>query len=400
MKFLQNPDNWQNEGPGQFAAAADGFCISQTAPGFSRWKCTLPCPRDAEALAFSVRFRTEECTEPLACYALITQWSDTGEMLSRMYGENSGNVKQCVFTPAPQCVRITVELGLKAAGRAFFGIPQIVPCPAPASRPVKIAATYLTPSPDPQTALERILRMIDETAREHPDLLILSETAATFGCGLPTKQAAEDVNGPFCRCVREKAKEHGMFIAAGFLEKDGASCYNTTLLFDRSGDVVGKYRKTHLTFAEYEAGILPGDELPVFDTELGRIGLLVCFDAYFPEPARILAGKGAELLVVSTIGDASFRHVSRALENGVYVAVAGTHSRNLNGCGIAPSKIISPTGNVLAQTDVSGTAAIARIDLADRGNEPWLSFPCEGAIPGNVYASECRPVLYETESKR
>ena len=179
-----------------------------------------------------------------------------------------------------------------------------------------------------------------------------------------------------------------------FHEKDGERIFNTSLLIDRSGNIAGKYRKTHLSLNEYEQGISPGDELPVFDTDFGKVGMLICWDMYFPEPARIMAMKGAELILVSTVGDPSVRHVSRALENGIYVAVSGCMFQNLNNCGIEPAKIIAPDGTVLAQTNTVGESAIAEIDLNDKRPIYWLSAAGAYTVPNNIYLNERRPDLY------
>ncbi len=86
-------------------------------------------------------------------------------------------------------------------------------------------------------------------------------------------------------------------------EKEGSLIYNTGVLMDRGGNIAGKYRKVQLPLAEAEFGVTPGCEFPVFDTDFGKIGILICFDHFFPEPARILSYNGAEIIFVPTIGN-------------------------------------------------------------------------------------------------
>lgn len=99
--------------------------------------------------------------------------------------------------------------------------------------------------------------------------------------------------------------------------------HNTAVLVGREGQIIGKYHKSHLALVEYENGMVPGDSYPVFDTEFGKVGMLVCWGAYFSEPARAMARQGAELLLVSTAGNPTHWHIARAKENGVYRICSG-----------------------------------------------------------------------------
>ena len=109
-------------------------------------------------------------------------------------------------------------------------------------------------------------------------------------------ELAQPVPGLFTEEFSAMAREHGLHIVMGTLvEHDGRRCYNTSVLLDDNGRIVGRYRKIKLWDGEKDY-ITPGVELPVFATELGRIGLLVCWDLAFPELAKDLALQGAELI--------------------------------------------------------------------------------------------------------
>jgi predicted amidohydrolase len=110
---------------------------------------------------------------------------------------------------------------------------------------------------------------------------------------------AEDLDGPTVAAWRRLAARHGGHIAGGFCERDGDSIFNTAVLV--SGDGVAlRYRKLHL-FGDEKGAFTPGDlGLPVVDTALGRIGACVCYDLRFVETVRILALRGAELILVPT----------------------------------------------------------------------------------------------------
>ena len=169
---------------------------------------------------------------------------------------------------------------------------------------------------------------------------------------------------------------------------------NTAVLLNRNGELVGKCSKSHLTISEYEKGLIPGDSYPVFDTEFGKVGMLICWDAYFPEPSRAMAFQGAEILLVTTAGNPHFRHVAIAKENGVYVLVSCRSGVIMPEEGVAPTKIISPSGKILAQCNTEGEAAKVEIDLNSYEGIRNLSIPNCYSNPHNIYMHEWRDDLY------
>src|ERR1039458_2412188 len=89
----------------------------------------------------------------------------------------------------------------------------------------------------------------------------------------------------------ELALKHSSYVAAGMYEREGTAIYNTAVLIDRAGNVEGKYRKVYLPREEVEAGLMPGSDYPVFRTDFGTVGLMICYDVFFADPARALATK-------------------------------------------------------------------------------------------------------------
>ena len=77
------------------------------------------------------------------------------------------------------------------------------------------------------------------------------------------------------------------------MEREGTAIYNTAVLIDRDGLLVGKYRKVNLPYDEFEDGITPGSDYPVFQTDFGKVGMMICWDSQFPDAARALAGGAA-----------------------------------------------------------------------------------------------------------
>ena len=83
-----------------------------------------------------------------------------------------------------------------------------------------------------------------------------------------------------------------------FTEREGAAIYNTAVLLDRTGKLMGKYRKVYLPREEIQGGLTPGNDFPVFDTDFGKVGMMICWDVEYADPARALALNGAEIILL------------------------------------------------------------------------------------------------------
>ncbi len=166
-------------------------------------------------------------------------------------------------------------------------------------------AQYAIHDGDPGVNIERSVAAILDAATAGAGLVVLPELANS-GCDLPSREFAlnlaeeagstTDSEGPTLRAWQLAAEETGLFIVGGFLEREGDLLYNSAAIVGPD-NFLGRYRKTHLWHTEkllYE----PGRELPVFETPLCNIGVLVCYDAWFPEAARTLALRGADLLCI------------------------------------------------------------------------------------------------------
>ena len=136
----------------------------------------------------------------------------------------------------------------------------------------------------------------------------------------------EPIDGPFIRKASSLSKELKIYFVLGFLEREDDSLYNSALIIDPQGEIIGRYRKTH--FAQgYEINpefYKPGRDFPVFNTIFGKIGIMICYDRQLPEPARILTLNGAEILIVPSYGGYSDENGwntilmrARARENGI-----------------------------------------------------------------------------------
>lgn len=159
----------------------------------------------------------------------------------------------------------------------------------------------------------------------------------------------QTIPGPLTDELGAIAKKFSMMIIACFFEKDAHGCYNTAVLIDRQGRIQGRYRKVQLPAPETWV-CRPGTELPVFTTDIGKIGIEICYDIIFPEITSCLALQGAEIIFHPTSGfgwteDLGTSTVKvRAADHTLWLAVA----KNGNIHAPGRSCIINPIGQVVA----------------------------------------------------
>jgi len=242
---------------------------------------------------------------------------------------------------------------------------------------MRVALGQLPISPDPAINLGRVREALTDAARRGADLAVFPEaTQARFGSDL--RAVAEPLNGPFGTGLADAARSTGVALVAGVFEPapDGR-VYNTAVAYDGAGTLVTAYRKIHLfdSLGERESEVVaPGSEPVVTDLAGIRVGIMTCYDVRFPELARALVARGAELIVLPAAWAAGlFKEEhwvtlvrARAIENTAWVAAAcqvpdPSSPPTRAPTGVGRSLLVDPLGVV--RTDLGPFAGVGVADL-------------------------------------
>ena len=239
--------------------------------------------------------------------------------------------------------------------------------------------TFLLPNADsdaPRASkadnIEKARRLLDVAGERKSDIVCLPELFATKRS---TNQGeAEPVpGGDISKMLSEEARKWRMYVVGCLYEKKNGKTYNTVAIFDRAGEVAGTFNKVHLPKEEVNIAA-PGDSFPVFKTDFGAIGAIVCYDLHFPEAARVEAIRGADIIFWPTMyGEPreSMTEVllrARAIENKLFM-VSSNYAQDV-GPHIGFSAVISPYGEILANTGRKEGVATATVNLDDKPSWP------------------------------
>jgi len=272
-----------------------------------------------------------------------------------------------VYRAPAKAARAVVELHLQWAAEAKveWSDVSLTETSPSAGRKVRLAAVHYRPKGG-HTAIDNCRQfapLIEKAAKERADLVVLPETLTYYGLGKSYAECAEPVPGPSSDYFGELAKQHNLYIVSGLLERDRHLIYNVAALSGPDGKLVGKYRKVALPRSEIAGGIAPGNEYPVFETRFGKLGLMVCYDGFFPEVARQLAMRGAEVVAWPVWGCNPMLASARACENHIYL-VSSTYediSRNW-----MLTAVYDHDGKPLVKAEKWGTVVTAEVDLDQR----------------------------------
>jgi 5-aminopentanamidase len=269
----------------------------------------------------------------------------------------------------------------------------------PASR---VAVGQMNPDPGNVAAnLAHVESIVRAAADAGAKLVVLPETATT-GYFITDRLAelAETEDGPTSARLGGMANTWGVHLAVGMPVVADGRFYDAQLLFGPDGRRLATYWKAHLFSAEREY-YAPGDKPVVVDTELGRIGMTVCYDLIFPDYVRRLVDLGADIVINSTnwISDAWQRDRwgwtgpvvqalagTRALENGVWLAMADCYGPEAGFDSLGHSCVAAPSGRIVASVGQGQGFALADIMHGGDDLEKWRSIA--------TYRQDRRPELY------
>ncbi len=223
---------------------------------------------------------------------------------------------------------------------------------------VKIAGVQMNPKIlDKEGNLAKCLELVQVTATEGARLIVFPECALTGYCFSSLKEAlpvAESIPGPSTDRLIAACRELNVYVVIGLLERHGDKCYNVAALLGPEG-LVGKHRKVHLPYIGVDRFLNHGDlPLSVHETEVGRIGMGICYDAQFPEYSRVLALQGADIIALPTNWPEGREIVpahiipARAVENIVFYVAINRVGEERNFKFFGGSKIVHRFGKVLA----------------------------------------------------
>ena len=358
-----------------------GGALRLTAPGpatFGAWRRQISGLTGGKTYRFTAWFRSENIPNERRSVIPRLQWLDAQaqpvkvtvrppEYVLDTGRENGWTQVETTLTAPETAAGLDVQLALGfAAGASLWWdrvvLAEVDPVPG---RTVRVMTVHQRPRGLRSAAanVEAFIATILQHRDQRPDIICLPEGMTVVGTGKSYVDVAESLPGPTTERLGAIARELNTYIVAGLYEREAPAVFNTAVLIDRTGRLVGRYRKTHLPREEWEQGLTPGDTYPVFDTDFGRIGLMVCWDLQFPEPWRALGQQGAELVLLPIWGGSETLLRARAIENHAFVV---SSSYDMRSC------VVAPDGQILAEATSTAPVATAAVDLDRKIYQTWL----------------------------
>lgn len=329
-----------------------------------------------------VRFRVEGVTDVTLCSLFNLVWRQDGRLIREVLldevtreGEwlRVGKTDQCPAGADTADLEIFFRHSL--TGDLIVGEASLTVADAPpAPRTARVATVKLYPSLPSTPARNRLLfaEQLDRAGHQNVDICCLPEATNMVATGQTAQEVAEPIQGESFAAYAAKAREYGMWVVACYDSMEEGLCRNTAVLINRQGELAGCYHKTHLHWPEYRDGVTPGDDYPVFQTDFGTIGMMICYDSWFPEVARLLTYKGAEAIFFPVWGYDEIVLRGRAVDNNVHIVAASLGSA---------ASVVCSNGDMIARTQSDGVIT-ATIDLERRPTVSYVDRAITNGIPG------------------
>lgn len=239
---------------------------------------------------------------------------------------------------------------------------------------------------NPQTLVKAYAKAIDHVAvKENPDLIVLTEHYSNIvNKPLALEEKFVGYDDYAVTMLSDKAKQYHMYVAASVHILEDGNRYNRLLFFDRDGKLAAKYDKTHPTMNEIENGIVPGEGITVIDTDIGRLGFVICWDLWFPELISLYYKEKVDILINSSRGGGLPQALASTYVSGMYLVASEYREMN---------RIQDKAGEFLAKTNDEGYA-IATVDISEPEWVPYLAVGFNYGEGRNIYRKDRRPDLY------
>lgn len=266
---------------------------------------------------------------------------------------------------------------------------------------MRLAMIQMNVVHDKRKNLAHARELLREAARGGADLAVLPEMFCCPYSNSLFRTYSEEEGGTAWTALSQIARELQINLVGGSMpELSDGKVYNTSYVFDREGRQIAKHRKAHLFDVQIEGGqqfqesavLSPGNQITVFDTEFGKIGLCICFDFRFQELAKAMADRGAQLIVVPaafnmTTGPAHWELLfrMRAVDNQIFtLGTAPARNEAEKYVSYGNSILVDPWGTVLARAGAGEEILRAEIDLA-RNQAIRRQLPIRSARRSDLY---------------
>ncbi|MCX7872028.1 MAG: carbon-nitrogen hydrolase family protein [Verrucomicrobiae bacterium] len=341
---------------------------------FGAWRTRLRTLSPGKIYKFCAWYRVKNVKNERRSVIARLEWLDSNgngvmppeyALDSAVHGEWKKVEYVCHAPDNATMLDIQLSLGFSNNSTVWWDEISIVEIEKMPERKVAVATVYYRPrgSKSPSDSVEQFCNLVETNAPDKLDFVCLPEGITVVGTGKTYVDVSEQIPGPTTDRLGRLAQKIGAYIVAGIYEKEKNLVYNTAVLIDRKGRLLGKYRKTHLPREEWESGITPGNTYPVFETEFGKIGIMICWDLQFPEPARMMSAKGAEIIFLPIWGGNETLARARSIENSIFL-VSSTYDMR--------SFIINPVGTILCEATKEKPFEWTTIDLNQIYYQPWL----------------------------
>lgn len=382
----EGPDGWKSYSPRPELAprfwtekAAGSWILGAAAQGHpapdGRW-IRRTSVQPAKFYRFQAEWQAENVDHPVRSVVVRIGWENAQTTRSAapeyipIFGEKTsdGWHRAVGIVQAPDNTtqaRLELHLRWTPEGVVRWRNIQFEESEPPKPKKVRLAVVHHRPhgGKTPQDNLRQFVPLLEEAARQKADIVCLGEVITYCGTGKQPAETAEPIPGPSLQFLAEQARKHRFYLVTSIFEQDGKLIYNTAVLLGRDGSLVGKYRKVCIPQEEIDGGVTPGEQYPVFDTDFGRVGMMICWDVHFPEVARSLAGRGAEVILLPIWGGNETLAKARAIENQVFLLASGYDFR---------SAIYDRRGEPIALAEKDPQVLVVEVDLAEKVYWPWL----------------------------